>query len=179
MKRCWHGVEMEERKMPSFTAFIGVVLSIIALVMSVICFVLNRIPSGSAEVPESPPDDPVCIIYADHRLEELEETDDAEDIVRKRMASKLTAAPDIDTGKYQYRFFFVYFEDDAELYLVFRKDSAESSDGQPVRFDGVSGIEVFGLANQAADNAAEYEGEKIMAQAYTDLLRELTRYMPQ
>lgn len=163
--------------MPSFTAFIGVVLSIIALVMSVICFVLNRILSGSAEVPESPPDDPACIIYADYRLEELEETDDAEDIVRKRMASKLTAAPDIDTGKYEYRYLFVYLEDDAELYLVFRKDSAESSDGQPVRFDGVSGIEVFGLANQAADNAAEYEGERIMAQAYTDLLRELSKYM--
>ena len=165
--------------MPSFTAFIGVVLSIVALVMSVICFMLKRIPSGSAEVPESPPDDPACIIYADYRLEELEETDDAEDIVRKRMASKLTAAPDIDTGTYLYRYFFVYLEDDAELYLVFRKDSAESSDGQPVRFDGVSGIEVFGLANQAADNAAEYEGERIMARAYTDLLRELTRYMPQ
>ena len=170
--------------MPSFTAFIGVVLSIVgvvssivALVMSVICFMLRRIPSGSAEVPESPPYDPACIIYADYRLEKLEETDDAEDIVRKTMDSKLTAAPDIDTGKYQYRFFFVYFEDDAELYLVYRKDSAESSDGQPVRFDGVSGIEVFGLANQAADNAAEYEGERIMAQSYTDLLRELSKYM--
>ena len=160
--------------MPNFTAFIGVVLSITALAISVVCFVLNRIPSGSAEVPESPPDDPAFIIYADYRLEE---TDDAEDIVRKRMASKLTAAPDIDTGKYQYRFFFVYFEDVDELYLVYRKDSAESSDGQPVRFDGVSGIEVFGLANQVADNAEEYEGEKIMAQAYTDLLRELSRYM--
>lgn len=119
------------------------------------------------------PDEPAYIVYADYQIEH---TDDAEDIVLKTMENKLTAAPDIDTGKYQYRFFFVYFEDDAELYLVYRKDSAESSDGQPVRFDGVSGIEVFGLANQA-DNVAEYEGEKIMAQAYTDLLRELSKYM--
>ena len=120
------------------------------------------------------PDEPAYIVYADYQIEH---TDDAEDIIRKTMESKLTATPDIDTGKYQYRFFFVYFEDDAELYLVYRKDSAESSDGQPVRFDGVSGIEVFGLANQAADNAAEYEGERIMAQSYTDLLRELSKYM--
>lgn len=117
---------------------------------------------------------PAYIISADYQIEH---TDDAADIVRKTMDSKLTAAPDIDTGKYEYRYLFVYLEDDAELYLVFRKDSAESSDGQPVRFDGVSGIEVFGLANQAADNAVEYEGEKIMAQAYTDLLRELSKYM--
>lgn len=120
------------------------------------------------------PDEPAYIVYADYQIEH---TDDAEDIVRKTMESKLTATPDIDTGKYEYRYFFVYFEEDIEVYLVYRKDSAESSDGQPVRFDGVSGIEVFGMANQAAENAAEYEGERIMAQAYTDLLRELSRYM--
>ena len=120
------------------------------------------------------PDEPAYIVYADYQIEH---TDDAEDIVRKTMESKLTAAPDIDTGKYEYRYLFVYLEDDAELYLVFRKDSAESSDGQPVRFDGVSGIEVFGLGNEWHENPEDYEGEKIMARAYTDLLRELSRYM--
>ena len=171
MKRCWHGVEMEERKMSKFERSIALAITIVvmilggwAIISAVVFFALRVVD----------PDEPAYIVYADYQIEH---TDDAPDIVRKTMESKLTAAPDIDTGKYEYRYLFVYLEDDAELYLVYTKDSAESSDGQPVRFDGVSGIEVFGLANQAADNAAEYEGERIMAQSYTDLLRELSKYM--
>lgn len=56
MKRCWHGVEMEERKMLDIMIYFLVVLSIIGMVKSLVSFVVGHITARRAEETESEPD---------------------------------------------------------------------------------------------------------------------------
>ena len=56
MKRCWHGVEMEERKMLDIMIYFFVVLSIIGMVKSLVSFVVGHITERRVEETESEPD---------------------------------------------------------------------------------------------------------------------------
>ena len=56
MKRCWHGVEMEERKMLDIMIYFLMVLSIIGMVKSLVSFIVGIIASRRAEETESEPD---------------------------------------------------------------------------------------------------------------------------
>lgn len=125
--------------------------------------------------------DRAYILYPDNRVEELK-LNDAEEILEGKMESSLTAAPDIKIGKYEYKYFFVYLEsldDQGELFLIYTKVFPTSQDEKIFQFNGVSGIEVFGLGNERHENAEEYEGEKIMAEEYARILEELPKYMGQ
>lgn len=56
MKRCWHGVEMEERKMLDIMIYFFVVLSVIGMAKSLVSFIVGIIASRRAEETESEPD---------------------------------------------------------------------------------------------------------------------------
>lgn len=81
---------------------------------------------------------------------------------------------DLEVGNkfYQYRFLFLTGKDGSnELYLIYMK-----TDGKEIVLDGVSGIEIWGLANANKDNP-EYEGERIMAEQYEEILKESYDYI--
>lgn len=73
---------------------------------------------------------------------------------------------------YQYRFLFLIDSDDSySLYLIYVK-----KDGEKMIVNAVSGIEVWGLANSNKDNP-KYEGERIMAQQYKQILEGSSDYI--
>ncbi|MDY6226548.1 MAG: hypothetical protein SPH93_02535 [Clostridium sp.] len=73
---------------------------------------------------------------------------------------------------YQYRFLFLIdSEDSYSLYLIYVK-----KDGEKMIVNAVSGIEVWGLANSNKDNP-KYEGERIMAQQYKQILEGSSDYI--
>lgn len=121
------------------------------------------------------------IIYANNQVEELE-LDDMENILDGKTESDLTSTPDIKSGKYEYRYYFVYLEsldDHGELYLIYTKTYPGSSGEEELTFDAISGIEVYGLGNESHENAEEYAGERIMAEEYVRILSELPKYIAQ
>ncbi len=125
--------------------------------------------------------DRAYIIYANNQVEELE-LDSMEDILDGKVESGLTSTPDIKIGKYEYRYYFVYLEsldNHGELYLIYTKTYPSSPEGKELTFDAISGIEVYGLKNESHENAEEYEGERIMAEEYVRILKELPKYMGQ
>lgn len=125
--------------------------------------------------------DRAYIVYANNHVEELE-LDDMENILKEKAESGLTTTPDIEVGKYEYRYYFVYLEsldDDGELYLIYTKNHSGSQGEQQVMFNAISGIEVYGLENEIHENTEEYAGEKIMAEKYVQLLSELPKYLGQ
>lgn len=125
--------------------------------------------------------DRAYLIYPSYRVEGLT-LDNMENILQGKMEKGQTSAPDIDTGKYQYRYFFVYlesFDDNGELYLIYTKVFPSSPESKIIEFNCVSGIEVFGLGNERHENTEEYEGEKIMAAEYMRILEELPKYISQ
>lgn len=125
--------------------------------------------------------DRAYIVYANDHVEELE-LDDMENILKGKTESGLTTTPDIEVGKYEYRYYFVYLEsldDNGELYLIYTKKHSAAQGEQQVMFNAISGIEVYGLENESHENAEEYAGEKIMAEKYVQLLSELPKYLGQ
>lgn len=48
-----------------------------------------------------------------------------------------------------------------------------------IDFNGASGIEVYGLAKLKDSSTESYEGERIMAEQYVQLLKELPEYVGQ
>lgn len=125
--------------------------------------------------------DRAYIVYANDHVEELE-LDDMENILKGKTESGLTTTPDIEVGKYEYRYYFIYLEsldDHGELYLIYTKNHPGSQGEQQVMFNAISGIEVYGLENESHENVEEYAGEKIMAEKYVKLLSELPKYLGQ
>lgn len=121
------------------------------------------------------------LVYPSYRVEGLT-LDNMENILQGKMENGQTSSPDINTGKYQYRYFFVYLEsldDNGELYLIYTKVFPSSPESKIIQSNCVSGIEVFGLGNEWHENSEEYEGEKIMAAEYVRILEDLPKYIPQ
>lgn len=116
------------------------------------------------------------VIYADNRVETLE-LDNMGAALEGKVESGLKTEPNIKEGQWEYRYFFVYLESldgDGTLYLIYTK----SAPGV-ITFNGVSGIEVYGLENEIHKNEEDYKGERIMAQEYVRILRKLPEYMNQ
>ena len=115
------------------------------------------------------------LLYANNRVEELE-LDDLEGDLGEKLESSLTSPPDIETGGYEYRYFFLYLEDvdddDREIYLIYTKTGETTSP----KFHVLSGIEVYGLGNEIHEDAEAYAGEKRMAEAYVQLRKALSDY---
>lgn len=118
--------------------------------------------------------DQAYIIYANNRVEELS-LDDPGDILKERVQTGLDTDPDIKVGEWEYRYFFVYFEcldGEGILYLLY----AKSAPGR-IDFNAISGVEVYGMAKETHENEEDYEGERIMAQEYVRILKELPEYI--
>lgn len=123
--------------------------------------------------------DRAYIMYANSQVEELE-LDDMENILNGKTESGLTSTPDMEFGKYEYRYFFVYLEsldDHGELYLIYTKTYPGSLGEKQLTFNAISGIQVYGLANEDHENAEEYAGERAMAEKYVQILNELPKYI--
>lgn len=118
--------------------------------------------------------DRAYVIYAGNQVEALD-LDDMEGTLAGKIKSGLDTEPDIVAGEWEYRYFFLYLESldgGSNLHLIYTK----SSPGNLV-FNGISGIEVFGLANEKHERAEDFEGERMMAREYVRILKELPEYM--
>ena len=114
------------------------------------------------------------VIYADDKVEKLV-PEDMENTITDRMESSMDKKPNVTTEKYEYRYFFLYLESlagDSKVYLVYCKSSSEI-----MQFNCISGVEVYGLDKAVYENEKDYEGERIMAQKYVEILKELPNYI--
>lgn len=117
--------------------------------------------------------DRAFVIYGDNRVERLK-LDDIEGTLEGKIKSGLDTKADIVSGEWEYRYFFLYLEGldgETNLYLIYTKSLPGA-----FAFNAVSGIEVYGLEKADYENEADYVGEKLMAQKYVQLLKELPEY---
>ncbi len=116
------------------------------------------------------------VIHRNNRVEQLE-LDDIEDTLAEKIKSGLDTQADIVSKEREYRYFFLYLEeqdDESNLHLIYAKSLQGS-----ITFHVASGIEVYGLGNESHENAEAYAGERIMAEEYVRILKELPKYMGQ
>lgn len=93
-------------------------------------------------------------------LEKLE-LDNLENILAGKFESGLDSSADIISGKWEYRYAFVYLESldgSGKLYLLYTK----TTPGE-VEFRAYSGIEVYGLANKVDEDEDAKTGAQLMA----------------
>lgn len=113
-------------------------------------------------------------INSTYEVEKLE-INEAEDALESKLNEEIQfGTPDLSIGEIDYQYAFLYLkglDETSELYLIYVK----SEDGKFV-FDGISEIEVWGLANSHT-NENEYKGEKIMAEQYLEILRGCEEYI--
>lgn len=75
-------------------------------------------------------------------------------------------------NSYQYCFLLLMGMDGSyELCLIYVK-----TDGENIKIDSVSGIEIWGLENSNKDDP-EFEGERVMAEQYRKILKESSNYI--
>lgn len=114
------------------------------------------------------------LIYADNRIEKLNVNEERGTLEEKLNECIKTDKYNlkIDNRTYQYWFLFlVGLDGSSDMTLIYTK-----SDGNEFTFDGVSGVEVWGMANSNLDNL-QYEGERIMAEQYLKILEESADYI--
>lgn len=116
------------------------------------------------------------VIYGDNRVERLE-LDDIEGTLEGKIKSGLDTKADIVSGEWEYRYFFLYLEGldgETNLYLIYTKSLPGA-----FAFNAVSGIEVYGLEKAEHKNEEDYAGEKLMAQEYVRIIKEMPAYLCQ
>lgn len=117
----------------------------------------------------------VYLIYPNNIVEKLD-INDAEKTIEKKLSEDIKLDNyDLNIGGwlYQYRFLFITGIDDSyELYLIYFKTDGKKE----IVFNGISGIEIWGLENSNKDNP-EFEGERIMAKQYQKILKESSNYI--
>lgn len=114
------------------------------------------------------------LIYADNRIEKLNVNEERGTLEEKLNECIKTDKYNlkIDNRTYQYWFLFlVSLDGSSDMTLIYTK-----SDGNEFTFDGVSGVEVWGMANSNLDDP-QYEGERIMAEQYLKILEESADYI--
>lgn len=108
------------------------------------------------------------LIYPNNVVKNVD-IDEAEEIIEESLNKDIELEIyDLIEGDrfYQYRFLFLIDSDDSySLYLIYVK-----KDGDKIMVNSVSGIEVWGLANNNEGNP-KYEGERIMAEQYKKILK--------
>lgn len=118
--------------------------------------------------------DKAYLIYPDNLVKKLN-INEIEDTLEEDLNKNIELKDyDFEAGGkyYQYRFLFLMGMDGSyELYLIYTK-----GEGKELLFNGVSGIEVWGLENSNKDNP-EFEGERIMAEQYRKILKESSNYI--
>ena len=114
------------------------------------------------------------LIYPDFTGKEMA-VNDVEHILEQELDSGFKVGEyDLQTGEaaYQYRFVALKGLDGSyNLTLIYTK-----WDGEEFVFDGVSDMEVWGMANSNVIDPL-YEGEKIMAKEYRMILQKIVNYM--
>lgn len=117
--------------------------------------------------------DQAYAIHSDGEVEKLP-LDNIENTLEGQVKYNMQQEPNIVSGQYEYRYFFLYLKSldgDGNLHLIYIKTSPEN-----MVFNGVSGIEVYGLQN-THQNEKAYEGEKFMAEEYVRILENLPKYL--
>lgn len=114
------------------------------------------------------------LIYSNNVVKNVD-IDEAEEIIEESLNKDIELEIyDLIEGDrfYQYRFLFLIDSDDSySLYLIYVK-----KDGDKIMVNSVSGIEVWGLANNNEGNP-KYEGERIMAEQYKKILKGSSDYI--
>lgn len=114
------------------------------------------------------------LIYPNNVVKNVD-IDEAEEIIEESLNKDIELEIyDLIEGDrfYQYRFLFLIDSDDSySLYLIYVK-----KDGDKIMVNSVSGIEVWGLANNNEGNR-KYEGERIMAEQYKKILKGSSDYI--
>lgn len=114
------------------------------------------------------------LIYPNNVVKNVD-IDEAEEIIEESLNKDIELEIyDLIEGDrfYQYRFLFLIDSDDSySLYLIYVK-----KDGDKIMVNSVSGIEVWGLANNNEGNP-KYEGERIMAEQYKKILKGSSDYI--
>lgn len=114
------------------------------------------------------------LIHPDFTVKELE-IDDVENVLKQELDNSFKVGEyDLKTEEASYQYCFVVLmglDGSYSLTLIYTK-----WDGEEFVFDGISDIEVLGLANSNMEDP-RYEGEKIMAQRYKMILQESENYM--
>ena len=114
------------------------------------------------------------LITANGHVEQLS-LDNIGGSLEAKVESGLKFAPDLTFGEWEYRYFFVYLKSldgEGTVHLIYAKSTPGKID-----FNGATGIEVYGLANLTDSNTETYEGERLMAQKYVQLLKDIPEYI--
>lgn len=114
------------------------------------------------------------LITADGHVEQLS-LDSIGGSLEAKIESGLKFAPDLTFGEWEYRYFFVYLKSldgEGTVHLIY----AKTTPGK-LGFRSATGIEVYGLANLKDSSAETYEGERLLAQKYVQLLKEIPEYI--
>lgn len=114
------------------------------------------------------------MIHPDNTVDKLK-IDNIEEVLASELNSSLKMnRKDLvfDDIFYQYEFLYLKgLDGTSELYLVYTK-----SNGDFFNFNGVSGIEIWGLANSHSDDP-DFEGEKMMAAQYEQIIKDSEKYI--
>lgn len=116
------------------------------------------------------------VITADDEVKKLE-IDEIENTLNEDMNTEIKMGnPNIVTGEITYHYMFLLLkglDDSYELSLIYSK-----SEGENVEFNGISGIEIYGLKNSHPEDI-RYTGEKEMAEKYLEVLSGYKKYSSQ
>lgn len=114
------------------------------------------------------------MIHPDNTVDKLK-IDNIEEVLASELNNSLKMnRKDLvfDDIFYQYEFLYLKgLDGTSELYLVYTK-----SNGDFFNFNGVSGIEIWGLANSHPDDP-DFEGEKMMAAQYEQIIKDSEKYI--
>lgn len=114
------------------------------------------------------------VIHPDNTVDKLE-IDNIEEMLTSELSKSLKMnRTDLVFNDISYQYEFLYLkglDDTSELYLIYTK-----SNGEVFNFNGVSGIEIWGLANSHS-NDPDFEGEKMMAAQYEQIIKDSEKYI--
>lgn len=114
------------------------------------------------------------LIYADNRGEKLNVNEEQGTLEEKLNECIKTDKYNLKVGDRTYQYWFLFLvslDGSSDMTLIYTK-----SDGNEFTFDGVSGVEVWGMANSNKDDP-KYEGERIMAEQYLKIMEESAAYI--
>lgn len=114
------------------------------------------------------------LIYADNQVEKLDVNEEQKILEEKLNEYIETDKYNLKIGDVTYQYWFLFLvnlDRSSDMTLIYTK-----SDGNEFTFDGVSGVEVWGMANSNLDDP-QYEGERIMAEQYLKIIEESAAYI--
>ena len=114
------------------------------------------------------------LIYPDNEVEKLN-INEVDAVLEEELNENIKLKKyDFQYGeqRYQYRFLYLIgLDGNTELSLIYIKSGKDE-----MVFNGVSGIEIWGLANSHPDDP-DFEGEKMMAAQYEQIIKDSEKYI--